>query len=391
MNIHIKRAFIIIGAVMLQLCLGAIYSWTLFNEPLHAKFGWEISDIIVNYSLTIFMFAFTTIFSGRLLDRFGARKIATIGGILYGCGVMLTSRADTLMELYIFYGVIAGIGVGFAYVCPLTTCIRWFPKKKGLVTGIVIGAFGLGSLIFKSIIQSSLKNNGVSETFFILGLIYLILSVLGAQFLSRPPKVDKVINSDGSHDKDMTVRHMIRTRNFYFIWLSYFFGCISGLLVIGSAVNIGLQMVELSIKSAAQAVVVIAIFNAFGRLFWGTISDHIGYKKSTFLMFLITALAMTGLSLLQLNIALFYILMALIAFCFGGFLVVYPAITSVYFGTKNLGRNYGVVYQAYGFAALCGPVILKNTGSFVTAFIISGILSLAGSLLVLQIRSHKSL
>lgn len=377
---------IIFGAILMQLCTGSIYAWSLFNEPLHEKFGWTVKDIVFTYSLIIFVFAFTTIFSGRLLEKFGARKIATVGGILYGAGVMLTSRADSLTDLYLFYGIIAGIGVGFVYVSPLTTCIKWFPKKKGLVTGIVVGAFGLGNIVFKSVIQYSIKNYGVSQTFLILGIIYLILVVAGAQFLLPPPKTKHISLHNHNEQKNMTVRHMIRTKNFYFIWASYFLGCISGLLVIGSAVEIGMTMANLTIPMAAQAVIIIGLCNASGRLFWGTVSDHIGCKKSSVIMFILTALAMAGMSFIPLNTALFFIFMGLTTFCFGGFLVVYPALTTESFGTYNLGRNYGVVYQAYGFAALCGPIILKNTDGFNIAFIISGITALAGSLIILLVK-----
>ncbi len=386
MEIKRERLIILFGAILMQVCIGAIYSWTLFNEALHTEFHWEISDILITYSLTIFVFALTTIFSGRLLDKFGAKIIGTIGGILYGAGVMLTSTADTLPELYLFYGVIAGIGVGFVYVCPLTTCIKWFPNKKGLVTGIVIGAFGIGSLVFKGIIQSSILNYGISETFLRLGIIYLIVSVTGARLLKEPKicKKTEAINSRGK--KIYTVRTMMKTPNFYLIWFSYFFACIGGLLIIGSAMEIGLELAHISFKQAAGSVAIIAIFNASGRLFWGMISDHIGCKQSAILMFIFTALALFILSFIPLSQSLFYILIAAITFCFGGFLVIYPTITSEYFGMTNLGRNYGVVYQAYGIAALCGPLLLKNSDNYITPFIIAGVVSIAGSLLISQIK-----
>lgn len=381
-----SRFWIIVGAVLLQIPIGAIYSWTLFNEALHEKFMWDIGDIIFTYSLTIFVFALTTIFSGRLLDKYGAKLIATIGALLYGSGVLLTSSADTLFELYLFYGIIGGIGVGFVYVCPLATCIKWFPQKKGLVTGIVIGAFGIGSLVFKSIIQALLITRGVSETFFWLGIIYLVLTITGAQLLREPKKTTCKTTLKKLENSNFTVRQMVKTKNFYFIWISYLFACIGGLLVIGSAMEIGLQMAGASFEQAAQAVAIMAIFNATGRLFWGAISDHIGTKPSTTIMFILTAIAMFLLSYLELNIPLFYILIALTTFCFGGFLVIYPAITTEYFGVQNIGKNYGVIYQAYGIAALCGPLLLKNSYTF----IISGILAIIGAIFIIQINKSKA-
>lgn len=385
MRINTDGIAIIPGAIIMQISIGAIYSWTLFNEALHHKFAWTINDIIITYSLTIFIFALTTIFSGRILDRFGPRLTGSIGAILYGTGVMLTSTADSLIELYIFYGIIAGIGVGFVYVCPLTTCIKWFPRKKGLVTGIVIGAFGMGSLVFKNIIQVNIITYGVSETFLILGITYLTLTLTGAQLLKNPCEKSQNILIQKA-DKIYKVRTMIKTKNFYFIWLSYFFACIGGLLVIGSATEIGLDVAKISFIEAAGAVTIIAISNGIGRLFWGAISDHIGCKKSVICMFILTTISMILMGYITLTLEIFYILIAIITFCFGGFLVIYPTITSEYFGITNMGRNYGVIYQAYGLAALCGPLLLKSTTGYSSAFLISGITSAFGALFILQIK-----
>lgn len=149
----VNRWSVVFGAVLLQVCLGAIYSWSLFNQPLMDKYGWTNEQVVMTYSIAIFVFAFSTIFSGRLQDKIGPRKVATIGGILYGGGLILASFSKSLPGLYFFYGVLGGAGVGFAYVCPLSTCLKWFPEKKGFITGIAVGAFGGGSLVFKSLIQ----------------------------------------------------------------------------------------------------------------------------------------------------------------------------------------------------------------------------------------------
>lgn len=379
-----ERLFILIGAVLMQFSIGAIYSWSLFNNAIHHQFGWNIDEILITYSLIIYIFALTTVISGRLLDRFGPRFIGSIGAILYGVGVILTSRADSLYEFYIFYGVIAGIGVGLVYVCPLTTCIKWFPNKKGLATGIVIGAFGLGSLIFKPIIQVSLIDSGLSKTFLKLGIIYLITTFLGAQLLKNPIKEKIIIQGDSL--LDFSVRDMIKTKNFYFIWISFFFACIGGLFIIGSVTDIATELGIMNLKQATGTIVVIAICNALGRLFWGVISDHIGGKLSAIIMFLITTISLLTLSYIELSIIPFYILIALITLCFGGFLVIYPSLTTEYFGILNLGKNYGVIYQAYGLAALVGPIILKIFPNYTTVFFIAGIISGVGALFILQIK-----
>ena len=137
------RYLVILGGVLLQVCIGSLYSWSMFNTPLMEKFGWSSSDVVMTYSIAVSVLALTTIFSGRRQDRFGPKVIATIGGALYGIGLILASYADSLSMLYLSYGIISGIGVGFAYVCPLSACIKWFPDSKGFITGIIVGSFAL--------------------------------------------------------------------------------------------------------------------------------------------------------------------------------------------------------------------------------------------------------
>jgi len=385
-----NRWFVVLGAVLLQICTGAIYSWSLFNQPLMDKFNWNNSEVVLTYSITIFIFAFTTIFSGRLQDKIGPRKVATIGGIFYGLGLMLASTATSVYQLYLYYGVISGIGVGFVYVCPLATCIKWFPEKKGFITGIAVGAFGLGSLVFKSVIEALLVSKGVSQTFLYLGIIYLIITLIGAQFLRVPPK-SQVQSNNLDVFENFTVREMIRTKTFYLIWIIFLLGCMSGLLVIGLAKDIGVQLANLDPSKAANAVAMIALFNASGRLGWGALSDRMNRLKVVFIMFTITAICLVMLSVLTLNSVTYFISIAGIAFCFGGFLAVFPTITGQYYGIKNLGANYGIVYQAYGIAALLGPIIVGKVGNLETTFIIGAVLSVIGAIISTRIGNPTKL
>lgn len=371
---------VVAGAVLLQICVGAIYSWSLFNQPLIDQFGWSKNEVVLTFSITIFVFALSTLISGRLQDKVGPKKVAVIGAIFYGSGLALASTATSIIQLYIYYGVIAGIGVGFVYVCPLSTCVKWFPERKGMITGIAVGAFGLGSLIFKSVIQFLLVSKGVSLTFLYLGLIYTLLILIGAQFLKLPPKEISNLNNNIYNDKtDYTVSEMIKTKSFYLIWIIYLLGCMSGLLVIGLAKDIGLQLANIDQKSASNAVAMIALFNAGGRLYWGALSDKINRLTVVFIMFIITATCMTMMSIISLNYITYSICLGGIAFCFGGFLSVFPTITSEYYGTKNLGANYGVIYQAYGVSALLGPIIVANVGGLKTTFIIAAICAVIGA------------
>lgn len=377
-----NRWFVVLGAVLLQMCIGAIYTWSLFNQPLMDKFGWRKSEVVITYSIAVFIFAFSTIFSGRLQDKIGPRKVATIGAILYGSGLMLASTANSLTQLYVYYGVIAGAGVGFAYVCPLSTCVRWFPEKKGFITGIAVGAFGLGSLVFKYVIQYFMINNGVSLTFLYLGIIYAVLGVIGASFLILPPYgYGSKTNNSIANENVFTTIEMIKTKSFYIIWIMFMFGCMSGLLVIGLAKDIGMQLAGLDDLVAANAVAMIALFNASGRLIWGILSDKLGRIRVITMMFIITAISMITMSIVTLNYVTFFASLAGIAFCFGGFLSVFPTITGEYFGIKNLGGNYGVIYQAYGASALLGPIIVANAGGLKPTFMIAAVLAVIGAIL----------
>ncbi|MCT4621615.1 MAG: OFA family MFS transporter [Marinisporobacter sp.] len=384
----INRWLVVFGAVLLQMCIGAIYTWSLFNQPLMDAFNWEKSQVVLTYSIAVFVFAFSTIFSGRLQDKIGPRKVATIGAILYGGGLMLTSTATSLIQLYIYYGIIAGAGVGFAYVCPLSTCVKWFPEKKGFITGIAVGAFGLGSLVFKSVIQHFLATRSVSSTFFYLGLIYVILGVIGSQFLTLPPAGYRsgVNKATASKENIFTPLEMIKTKSFYFVWVMYLFGCMSGLLVIGLAKDIGMQLAGLEASVAANAVAMIALFNASGRLIWGILSDKLGRIRVVTMMFIITAISMITMSIVSLNYFTFFASLAGVAFCFGGFLAVFPTITGEFFGIKNLGSNYGVVYQAYGVAALVGPMIVANAGGLKPTFLIAAVLAVIGGILTFIVK-----
>ena len=384
-----NRWLVVLGAALLQVCIGAIYSWSLFNQPLIDKFGWEKNDVVLTFSIAVFIFAFSTIFSGRLQDKIGPRIVAMIGGILYGGGLLLASTATSIIQLYIYYGIIAGAGVGFAYVCPLSTCVKWFPEKKGFITGLVVGAFGLGSLIFKSVIQSLLVSVGVSATFFYIGIIYFILVMAGAQFLVLPPAGYGIAGEKSKipiKENNFTVGEMMKTKAFYFIWVMYLFGAMSGLLVIGLAKDIGIQLAGLSPTTAANAVVMIALFNAGGRLIWGTLSDKLGRMRVVSLLFAITAVSMIVMSAATLNFAIFFACLAGIAFCFGGFLAVFPTITGEFYGIKNLGANYGMVYQAYGLAALAGPIIVANAGGLIPTFIISAVLAVIGGAMTFMVK-----
>lgn len=362
-----NRYLVLIGAIILQICLGSIYTWSMFNAPLAESHGWEISGIVLTFSIAILFFALSTLISGKLLRKIGPRKVATIGGLLYGSGVLLTgivlSNFPSLPLIYITYGVIGGTGVGFAYVCPLATLVKWFPEIKGTITGIGVGAFGLGSIIFKPVIKMLLENEaiGPNKTFLYLGVIYLVFCTIGAQLFSEPKVKAGTAGAGNSHDDEFTVKEMTKTAAFPMMWVMFFVGCIPGLLAIGLAVGIGSEYVGLTPAMAGNAIVLIAIFNTLGRMGSGAAADKFGLRAVVTGLFAITIAAVSILLMSKGggSAIMFFASLAGIAVGFGGLLAVVPPLVGDFYGVNNLGTNYGPIFIAYGVAALVGPFLKK--------------------------------
>lgn len=379
-----RRWIVVLGAIIIQINLGAVYAWSLFNQPLMDTFGWDREDIVITFSITIATFAFFTIIAGRLQDKIGPRWVATMGGLLLGIGLMLASQATTLGQLYFFYGVIGGAGIGMTYVCPLSACVKWFPEKRGFISGIAVAGFGLGGLIFQPVISYFIETAGVSNAFFYIGIIYLTFVVLGAQLLKNPPAMNNMSIGKQtvilSEAKQFSTKEMLKTRQFYILWVMFLFGTMSGLMVISYVVEMGVELAKLTAQRAATAVMVIALFNAAGRIILGRLSDTIGRLNTLMVIYSLTAIVMFYMSFGSMNYVTFILSVSIIGLCFGGFLALFPSITADYYGTKNMGSNYGIMYQAYGLSAFVGPFVL-NVISFTQAFILSGLFSLLAVIL----------
>lgn len=390
-----NRWIVVLGAVFIQLCLGAVYAWSLFNAPLVAKFGWAKADVVLTFSITILTMSIFTIIAGKIQDKIGPRWVATVGGILLGVGIMMASKATTLTQLYLFYGIIGGAGIGTAYVCPLATCLKWFPDKRGLISGIAVAGFGAGALIFKPLILMFLGSFGVSATFQYLGIIYLVAVVAGAQFLVVPPAGYRPAGwsppaGAQAGQNDFATGQMLGTTHFYVLWVMYLFGCTAGLMVIGLATDIGIKLAGLTAAAAANAVVMVAIFNAAGRIVWGTLSDKLGRINSLLAMYILAAIAMFSLATVTITYATFLGLCSLVGFCFGGFLALFPSITADYYGTKNVGTNYGLIFLAYGSAAILGPKVGTSV-DFTQAFLIAAVLCAIAAGLTFLVRKPPKL
>lgn len=382
------RWLIVLGTVIAQLGLGTIYTWSLFNQPLVNKFGWELNRVALTFSITSFALAFSTLFAGKLQDKLGIRKLISIAGIIMGAGLILTSKVTSISMLYIMAGLIVGAADGIAYITILSNCIKWFPEKKGLISGISVGAYGAGSLIFKYINASLISSKGVSAAFLYWGIIVMILVFTGAQLL-KDASVETV-SVNNTNENNFTVRQMLKTKQAYLLFVVFFTACMSGLYLIGIVKDIGVQLAGLKPEVAANAVAMVAIFNTSGRIILGALSDKVGRLKVVLFTLTVTAMAVFILSFVNLNFGIFFACVAGIAFCFGGNITVFPAIVGDFFGLKNHSKNYGIIYQGFGFGALSGSVIASLAGGFKPTFIVIGILCIVSVVIVAKIKAPKN-
>jgi MFS transporter, OFA family, oxalate/formate antiporter len=382
-----NRWLIVLGTIIVQMGLGTIYTWSLFNQPLVDHFGWQLNSVAITFSITSFALAISTLFAGKLQDRWGIRRLIATAGIVLGAGLIISSQVSALWMLYIMAGVVVGFADGTAYITSLSNIIKWFPEKKGLISGISVGAYGTGSLLFKYINGSLIQNVGVSHTFLYWGIIVMIM-VVGGSFLVREAKVtNQAVSVQGIQTKDYTVKEMLKTKEVYLLFVMFFTACMSGLYLIGIVKDIGVSLAGLDVATAANAVALVAIFNTVGRIILGALSDKVGRLKVVAGALLVTAAAVSVLSFVHLNYGLFFACVAGIAFCFGGNITIFPAIVADFFGLKNQSKNYGIVYQGFGVGALSGSFIAAALGGFVPTFTFIAVLSIISVVIALFIKA----
>lgn len=448
-----KRWFVVLGALIIQVSLGAVYIWSVFQTPLLAHFpAWKEVHVTLPAQIILASFALAVILAGRIQDRIGPRPVATAGGLLLGAGLILARftasfpPSTALIWLILTYSVLGGLGIGAAYVCPIATCVKWFPDKRGLITGLAVAGFGAGAFFFAPLAKGLITGGyyqlfgrnlfplpevGLFNTFLVLGVIFLITITAGATFLKNPEPGYKpegwnppaLSPAEANLKVDFSPSEMFRTWQFWLLWGVYLTGCAAGLMIIMKASPIwqsfalsgltsGLDQAQFNrIASAgALAVSILAIFNSLGRILWGKISDLTGRKSALLAMFTLCGLTMLFFNNLK-EYSLFLIGISLIGLCFGGFLAVFPAVTADFFGTKHYGSNYGWMFSAYGAGGLLGPYLaasLMKTAAIVSfqeinqagqdikksivigdyhqAFIVAGILCLvsAAALIILK-------
>ena len=397
-----NRWTVVIGAILVQLALGSIYSWgtlTLFiSDGAYLKEPAVVTVYI--FGISLLSFGFTMILAGKLQQKYGPKKIAILGGILISVGAIASAAMTTFIGLLITYGIIFGMGIGFAYVCPIACAAKWFPDKKGLINGIAVAGFGAGGSIFNFLIRGFASIN-VPTMFLLLGLVYLVFVIGGAMTLINPPEGWQPVGwtppppseESGVSGLDFTRREIVKLPQFWMLWVMFVMSAICGLMTIGAYSSFAKSDASYIINNIDYLIMVgalAALFNGLGRVFWGKLSDIISYKKSMMIMFTIQGFLMITFFFTSGGNVIFLIWVCSIYFCFGGNFAMFPTATSDLFGTKNLGENYGIVFTSYGIAGFLGATMVLAfvtlLGGYIVLFIVMGVMSITATLIAFRLK-----
>ena len=361
------------AAVLMQVCLGIIYAWSVFRGPLEQHYGWSKTESIAPYRWSILFFTLAMIAAGFWQDRKGPRLIGSLGGVLLGTGCLLAYWiGGTPLGLNLSYGMVAGLGVGFAYVTPIATCVKWFPDKRGFVVGLAVMGFGLGSMIFAPLLEALLGKDPaayhvtIPRTFLLLAVVFYALATGCAQFFRVPPPGWKPAGwtpASGAYSaqRDFSPAEMLRSWQFYALWAAYYLGSAVGLTAIGESAPLVKELAgATALMSGGAALGVMSLFNGVGRLLWGAASDRVARPRLVLAMFAIAALACALLLPGTRDFVRVLAGLCVVGFCYGGYLALMPALTAEFFGAGRLGANYGILFSAWGAAGFTVPRVIAG-------------------------------
>ncbi len=387
--------FTVIAAIAIQLCLGVAYIWSVFQTGIaQSIFNGDNAQASLTFSILLSTLTIGSVIGGKLAAKYTTRMVVIIGGIILSAGFFLASfvTPETSLMLWLTYGVMGGVGMGFTYSTTIACAQKWFPRKKGLVTGVIVAALGFGGVIFTPVIESLITafgGTGVGEpkTFMVLSGIFLVVCTVGGFFMKAPKEEQSSVNVATN---DFTPKQMLKSNKFYLITITFMLACMGGLMMIGFAKPIAVAK-GLG-ETATIGVLLISMFNSVGRLLWGIISDKLG-RINTILVLL------TGTVILSLmvNIAtgwLIYVLIGVIGFFYGGLLSTFPSLTADMFGAKNMATNYGFVLLGFGAGAVISSQIAgyyKNIAAtdinlMFPAFVIASVCAAVGILLMVVLK-----
>jgi MFS transporter, OFA family, oxalate/formate antiporter len=389
------------AGVVMQIALGAVYSWSVFRIPLTKAFGWTISQVTLTFTIAIFMLGFAAFAGGLWMRRSGPRRVAIAAGILYGAGVFLASYSGGhLYWLYFSYGLLGGIGLGLGYIVPVATLVKWFPDRRGMITGIAVAGFGAGALITAPIASRLIVSVGVLKTFAILGIAYFLGVTIPALFMKDPPQgfappgwQPSAAQTKQRAARDYTLSEALGTWQWYALWAMLFLNTSAGISIISQAAPMAQEITRVSAAVAAGMVGIISIGNGSGRFLWAWLSDAIGRRAVFFSMFLLQAVVFWLMPHVA-GFSLFTTLAFIVLLCYGGGFGTMPAFAADYFGPTNVGSIYGLMLTAWGFAGVLGPMLIANirqsTGHYSQALSVIAVIVLVSAVLPLITRPPRS-
>lgn len=380
-NSKIKWLFVILGVIMFM-CMGTVYSWSVFRTPVEQLYDLDLSQSGLPYLVFLVAYTLGMVLTGRLADRLNPRLLIVVGGLLIGTGWILAGFARSFAMLIISYGVIAGTGVGIAYGPPLKVITRWFDEKRGMALGLLLGGFGLSPLVTAPIARMLIVQMGVSSTFIVVGIAMGILIPLIGWIFRNP---DEYHGNGKVHMGHITqpLKDVLKSKKFIGLWACFIIGTTAGLMIIGISSQIGVELYGLTMNQTAALLSIFAVFNAVGRPLFGWLVDHMGSRKASILSFTLMVVASALLFVRMLDfVAVYIVALALFWMNLGAWLSIAPVSIGTFFGQENYSRNYGILFTAYGIGAVIGtPVaawIKTVTGSYHYIALPIAILALIG-------------
>ena len=404
MNLDKKRWVVLFAGCFINLCLGSIYAWSVFSSAMadyfNSSLGMNVTpgDLAIVYTIANSVGPITMISGGWFNDKFGPKKVILVGGIMWGLGMFLSGFATSIGFLIVTYGLVGGLGLGMAYGSTISTCVKFFPDKRGLIGGVTTAVYGMSSVILPPIVTKVVAVSDATFAFKVVGIVFLVLIAVSCLFLEqcpdgyKPAGWEPAMTAGGAAPKNLDWKGMIKTPVFYIMLLLLTCGAFTGMMIISQASPVAQNMIGMEPAAAGIAVSVLALFNALGRIGAGTLSDKIG-RINTLMVACI--LAVIGLFCLY-NcgtgaVVLFYVGLSIVGISFGSFMGVYPGFTADQFGPKNNSVNYGIMFIGFALAGYFGPQIMRNTfastGAYQQAFLIAICFSVVGVVFTLLYRA----
>jgi OFA family oxalate/formate antiporter-like MFS transporter len=389
------------AGILLQMVLGSIYAWSVFRLPLAHQFHWTNAQVTLTFTISIFVMGLAAFSGGLWLNRSGPRIVAMTGGLLYGAGVFLASfSANRLWWLYLTYGLLGGIGLGFGYIVPVAVLVKWFPDRRGLITGIAVGGFGGGALLTAPIATHLIQRVGVLPTFAYLGVVDLVIAMAAGYFMQNPPTGWRPENwapnpsqSAQRTARDFTFGEALSSWQWYALWFLLFLNTCAGISLISQESPIFQELGKVSVIVAAGMLGIAALGNAIGRVFWAWISDSISRRWTFVAMYAVQVILFWILPSLT-SAALLTTVSFIILMCYGGGFGTMPAFAADYFGSKNVGPIYGLMLTAWGCASAFGPLLIahlhQGSGSYTAGLHIIAAIMAVSTLLPLLVRPPKA-